>query len=191
MAALERDLPAGQRRVFTVFSYSKSFAMTGYRLGYVAAPDAARAATLQVVEEASILSSPTPVQYAGLAALDAMDDVAVNRELVRSAKNSLAPLVELGLLDRLPAGGWFALLDVAGLDVGAEEFAEELLERDAIAVAPARGFALRPELDIDGAVRSVDAAPSTMTQLRVAFCGPPVSVHRAAQKIAAYARTLR
>ncbi len=191
MAELEGDLPAEQRRVFTVFSYSKSFAMTGYRLGYVAVPDAARGATLQVVEEASILSSPTPVQYAGLAALDAMDDVAINRELVRTARNSLAPLVSAGLLDRLPEGGWFALLDVGALGVGAEEFAAGLLDSEAIAVAPARGFALRPEVDATGTVRSVDADPATARQLRVAFCGLPASVERAARRIAECASALR
>jgi len=191
IAELERELPPVRRRVFTVFSYSKSFAMTGYRLGYVAAPDAARGATLQVVEEASILSSPTPVQYAGLAALDAMDAVAVNRELVRTARNSLAPLVDAGLLGHLPAGGWFALLDLTGLGLGAEKFAAELLEREAIAVAPARGFALRPEIGAQGGVRAVNADPATATQLRIAFCGHPVSVARAAAGIAGFASSLR
>jgi aspartate aminotransferase len=190
MAALERDLPVGERRVFTVFSYSKSFAMTGYRLGYVAAPNPARAATLQVVQEASILSSPTPVQYAGLAALDSMPAVAAHHESVRSARDGLSPLADFGLLAWYPEGGWFALLDIGGLGVDAESFAAALLERDAVAVAPARGFALRPEWGPDGAVTSVGADPVTSRYLRIAFCGEPHAVRDAAWRIADFARSL-
>ncbi|HEX9336136.1 MAG TPA: pyridoxal phosphate-dependent aminotransferase, partial [Pseudonocardiaceae bacterium] len=133
LAALERDLPPAERRVFTVFSYSKSFAMTGYRLGYVAAPNRAYAATLQVVQEASILSSPTPMQHAGLAALEqGMPAVAQHHDLVRSAWNGLSPLADLGLLSCYPEGGWFALLDIGGLGMDADTFAAALLEREAV-----------------------------------------------------------
>src|SRR2546423_1788949 len=46
MAALEADLPPAQRRVFTTYSFSKSYAMTGCRLGYVVAPNEATASAL-------------------------------------------------------------------------------------------------------------------------------------------------
>lgn len=190
MALLERDVPPAERRVFTVYSYSKSFAMTGYRLGYVATPNACFARTLQVVQEASILSSPTPVQYAGLAALDATEELAGNRDRVRSARDSLAPLADLGLLPRTPAGGWFALVDVGRLGVTADEFASALLERDAVSVAPARGFALRPVTTADGTVTRVDADPATEHLLRLAFCGDPAAVRDAAARIASFAATL-
>ncbi|MBO4206023.1 pyridoxal phosphate-dependent aminotransferase [Micromonospora echinofusca] len=189
MAALERDVPPAERRVFSVYSYSKSFAMTGYRLGYVATPNAAHAATLQVVQEASILSSPTPVQYAGLAALDAMSEVADNRERLRSARDALAPLAELGLIPRVPAGGWFALVDIDGLGTTADAFAAALLERDAVAVAPARGFALRPVITA-GRVARVDADPASEHLVRIAFCGEPTQVSEAARRIAAFAAEL-
>lgn len=190
MATLERDVPPAERRVFTVYSYSKSFAMTGYRLGYVATPNAHFAHTLQVVQEASILSSPTPVQWAGLAALDAMSELPGNRERVRSARDALAPLGDLGLMPGVPAGGWFALVDVGPLGVTADEFASALLERDAVSVAPARGFALRPIQHPNGTVARVDADPATEHLLRVAFCGDPSEVRGAAGKIAAFAATL-
>jgi aspartate aminotransferase len=191
MAALERDVPPAERRVFTVFSYSKSFAMTGYRLGYVAAPNRAHAATLQVVQEASILSSPTPMQYAGLAALDhAMPEVAAHHDLVRSARDSLRPLADLGLLAWYPEGGWFALLDIGRLGTDADTFAATLLEREAVAVAPARGFALRPRWDEAGLVTAMDADPATDHLLRIAFCGEPTGVRDAVARIAAVARTL-
>jgi aspartate aminotransferase len=191
MASLERDLRPDQRRVSTVFSFSKSFAMTGYRLGYVVAPDTARGATLQVVQEASILSSPTPVQYAGLAALDAHQELADNRESVRSARDSLRPLADDGLLAHFSEGGWFALLDAARLGVSADRFAAELLERDAIAVAPAEGFALRPTLTADGRTDSMGVDPLAKQYVRLAYCGTPETVSAAATKIVAFADSLR
>lgn len=191
MAALERDVPPADRRVFTVYSYSKSFAMTGCRLGYVATPNSAYAATLQVVEEASILSSPTPMQYAGLAALEqAMPEVAAHRELVRSARDGLAPLAELGLVAWYPEGGWFALLDIGATGLTADAFAAALLEREAVAVAPARGFALRPECDERGLVTAMGADPVTDHYLRIAFCGEPAQVRDAVRRMADFARSV-
>lgn len=187
MAVLEGDVPPEERRVFTVYSYSKSFAMTGYRLGYIATPNVRHARTLQVVQEASILSSPTPVQYAGLAALDATGELPGNLARVRSARDSLAPLAELGLLPRVPAGGWFALVDVGPLGMTADAFASRLLEQHAVSVAPARGFALRPVTAADGTVARVGADPATEHLLRIAFCGEPAAVRDAAGKIASFA----
>lgn len=183
VAALEAGLAPAARRVSTAYSFSKSYAMTGYRLGYIALPDAERAATFRVVQEAAILSSPTPVQYAGLAAL-ATGSAMANRDLVASARESLAPLVEAGLLDRLPAGGWFAMLDLAGAGGGdAERFAATLLEEEAVALAPARGFAMRP-----GPGGGLEADPAAFSRLRLAFCGDPAVVGAAATAIAEFAR---
>jgi len=188
MAALERDVPPDERRVFTVYSYSKNFAMTGYRLGYVGTPNRARADTLQVVQEASILSSPTPVQYAGLAALEhGMPEVRKHHDLVRSAWDGLAPLADAGLLAWYPEGGWFALLNIDRLGMDADAFAAMLLEREAVAVAPARGFALRPAWDGDGRITGMGADPVTEHHLRIAFCGEPDGVRDAVRRIAAFA----
>lgn len=181
-AALEAGLPPGERAVSSVYSFSKSYAMTGYRLGYVALPDADRAATFRVVQEASILSSPTPVQHAGLAALGS-GSVAAARELIGANRAALAPLVDAGLLDRLPAGGWFAVVDLAAIGGGsAERFAADLLEEEAVALAPAHGFALRP-----GPEGALVSDPAAASRLRLAFCGDPAVVASAATRVAAFA----
>ncbi len=186
VAELEADLPPGDRRVSTVYSFSKSYAMTGYRLGYIALPDDERATTFRVVQEAAILSSPTPVQYAGLAAL-ATDAAQANRARVASSRQALAPLVDAGLLNRLPAGGWFAMLDLAGVGGGdAERFAAALLEEEAVALAPARGFALHPGPD-----GGLEADPGTASRLRLAFCGDPAVVGAAATRVAEFAKRWR
>lgn len=104
VASLERDLPPTERIVHSVFSFSKSFAMTGYRLGYVALADDRAADVMKVVQEANIIGTSTPVQYAGIAALNSRaESTAVNRKKVQHSRDViLSPLVEAGLLRELP-----------------------------------------------------------------------------------------
>ncbi|MFJ3232893.1 pyridoxal phosphate-dependent aminotransferase [Streptomyces sp. NPDC086787] len=174
LSALEKDLPADQRRVFSTYSFSKSYGMTGCRLGYVVAPNKATADAFRIVQEASIIAPATPVQYAGLAALQAHEDVARNRAMIRAARDETLPmLVDVGLLDRLPAGGWYALLDVRRTGLEASRFADELLAATDVAVAPAKGFALLPVVDDAGRVVEVRSNPISRHLVRVAFCGDP------------------
>lgn len=163
LASLERDLAPDERRVFSAFSFSKSYGMTGYRLGYVVTPNRRRAAALRTVQEASIVSPPTPVQYAGIAALDTPDAVRHNADAVRRARSLLAPLVP-----ELPAGGWYALLDV---HMDADVFARKLLETGGVSVAPARGFALRPSVSPAGEIGAVSSDATACSLVRLAFCG--------------------
>ncbi|MFE5328107.1 pyridoxal phosphate-dependent aminotransferase [Embleya sp. NPDC056575] len=172
MAALERDVPERERLVHSAFSFSKSYAMTGYRLGYIAVPNERAASALRVVQEASIVAPPTPVQYAGLAALGAPGAAARNRETVRANRDLALPdLVAAGLLGRVPPGGWYALLDLASVGLDADVFAAELLAEHGTAVAPGRGFALRPILDAQCRVTGLGQSPRSHGLLRIAFCG--------------------
>ncbi|MET7297348.1 pyridoxal phosphate-dependent aminotransferase [Embleya sp. NPDC005575] len=172
MASLERDVPERERLVHSAFSFSKSYAMTGYRLGYIAVPDARAASALRVVQEASIVAPPTPVQYAALAALGVPQAALRNREAVRANRDrSLPSLVAAGLLGRVPPGGWYALLDLASVGLDADVFAAELLAEHGTAVAPGRGFALRPTVDAQCRVTAIEPSPRSHGLLRIAFCG--------------------
>ncbi|MYS81168.1 pyridoxal phosphate-dependent aminotransferase [Embleya scabrispora] len=172
MASLERDVPERERLVHSAFSFSKSYAMTGYRLGYIAVPDARAASALRVVQEASIVAPPTPVQYAALAALGVPQAALRNRESVRANRDrSLPSLVAAGLLGRVPPGGWYALLDLASVGLDADVFAAGLLAEHGTAVAPGRGFALRPTVDARCRVTGIEASPRSHGLLRIAFCG--------------------
>ncbi|MER5766609.1 pyridoxal phosphate-dependent aminotransferase [Streptomyces sp. NPDC001985] len=173
-ASLEAGLAEPERRVFSTFSFSKSYAMTGYRLGYVVTPNATTARALRTTQEANIVSPATPVQYAGLAALAARTATEENRRAVAHAVDTaLPPLIEAGLLTRPPAGGWYAVLDVERTGLEAEVLAAKLLHECDVAVAPARGFALRPVMARDSTVTGVDELPSARHLLRLALCGPP------------------
>lgn len=175
VASLERDIPADERIVHSVFSFSKSFAMTGYRLGYVALANDRAADVMKVVQEANIIGTSTPVQYAGIAALTSRSEAAANnRKLVQRNRDvALPPLIEAGLLNELPAGGWYAMLDVARTGLDAETFALRLLERTGVAVVAGNGFAMRPQLDDRGHIRTHDYAPWAQHLIRIAFCVDP------------------
>lgn len=175
VASLERDVPVAERIVHSVFTFSKSFAMTGYRLGYVALANDRAAEVMKVVQEANIIGTSTPVQYAGIAALDTRADAAAtNLKLVQSNRDlTLPPLIQAGLLSELPAGGWYAMLDVSQTGLDAETFAMRLLDRTGVAVVAGNGFAMRPDVDDQGLIRSHDYAPWARHLIRVAFCVDP------------------
>lgn len=142
-AALEADRRPAARRVFSTFSFSKSHAMTGCRVGYVVAPDNARADVLRRVQESCIIAPPTPAQRGALAGLAADREVGANAAHVCDNLATVAgPLRAAGMLNNVPAGGWYALLDVTESGLDAAEFAERLLEDAGVSVAPAAAFAL-------------------------------------------------
>lgn len=192
LGSLERDVPERDRRVHTTFSFSKSYAMTGYRLGYVVTPNQAAAAALRVVQEASIVGPSTPVQYAGIAALEDPTTGHVNGELVRANRDRTLPALRAeGLLACLPAGGWYAMLDVRRTGLRATEFAARLLATRHVSVAPGGGFALRPELDPAGRVRSVAASADADRLVRLAFCGDPDQLDIGVRGLVDFAASLR
>ncbi|MCK2216167.1 pyridoxal phosphate-dependent aminotransferase [Actinomadura sp. ATCC 31491] len=173
-ASLERGLPEAERIVHSTFSFSKSMAMTGYRLGYVVTADERTASTLRVVQEASIIGPSTPVQHAGIAAMRCLPAADAHGELVRRNRDAVLPgLVAAGLLPGLPSGGWYAMLDIARSGLDAETFAARLLRERRVAVVPGTGFALQPGLDGAGAVRSIEPAPWSHRLVRIAFCVAP------------------
>ncbi|MER7080134.1 aspartate aminotransferase [Saccharopolyspora kobensis] len=185
VASLERDVPVDERIVHSVFTFSKSFAMTGYRLGYVALANDRAADVMKVVQEANIIGTSTPVQHAGIAALSSRADAAAtNRKLVQRNRDAVLPqLVQAGLLNELPAGGWYAMLDVARTGLDSEEFALRLLESKGVAVVAGNGFAMRPDVDERGHIRSHDFAPWARHLIRIAFCVDPAELETGVQRL--------
>jgi len=140
-AALDRD-----GRVATVFSFSKTYAMTGWRLGYVAAPPAV-ADILTTVQEPLISCLNTPTQYAALAALDSPPQML--REIVatyRQRRDTVAgQLAALGMEAFRPAGTFYTWVDVSGGGASSRDFALRLLAEEGVAVAPGTAFGARGE----------------------------------------------
>jgi len=184
IASLEEGLPENERRVFSVFTFSKSYAMTGYRLGYVVAPNAEAARALQVTQEASIIAPSTPVQFAALAALGSYETVRSAAQSLRAVRDSALPaLLDEGLLVALPQGGWYVLLDLSSYDITAERFAEPLLRESGVAVSPASRFSVRARTTDQKGALTLSANPRFRSFIRVAFCGPANEVAEGFKRI--------
>jgi aspartate/methionine/tyrosine aminotransferase len=135
-AALDRD-----GRVVSVFSFSKTYAMTGWRLGYTAAPPEV-AEVLVKSQEPLVSCINTPTQYAGLAALASPPEVvpAMVAAYRQRRDTVVGQLTELGMSVFRPAGAFYAWVDVTEAGLGAREFALRLLAEERVAVAPGTAF---------------------------------------------------
>ena len=150
----------GQERVVSVFSFSKSYAMTGWRVGYVVArPDVARA--LVKAQEPVVSSASTISQKAAEAALLGPGDQVVEmRDAYRRRRDvALARLDAEGIGYARPGGAFYVMVDVSGAGEPSEDFALRLLRERRVAVVPGSAFGANGE----GMVRvSLAAARETI-----------------------------
>jgi aspartate/methionine/tyrosine aminotransferase len=125
----------------SIFSLSKSYAMTGWRLGYAVAPASVAGAMIRV-QEALASCVSTVGQLAGVAALLAPQD-SVER-MRRSYAATLAAAVDvcerLGLRYLRPGGAFYLWLQVPDTVADVQAFAFDLVERHGVAVAPGTAF---------------------------------------------------
>jgi aspartate aminotransferase len=129
-------------RVFSVFSLSKTYAMTGIRTGYLVTPPGF-ADILRTVQEASISCANMPAQHAAIAAITGdQAPVAEAREHYRAnLAAATAMLDERGIRYLTPAGAFYLWIDVgyaSGGDVDA--WAERFLLTEGVAIAPGSAF---------------------------------------------------
>jgi aspartate aminotransferase len=134
-------------RVLSCFSFSKTYAMTGMRVGYLVAPEQV-AGTAAKMQEPLIACVNAPAQYAALAALEGPHDfVETMRGAYHARRNAAAALLdEAGVGYLLPRGAFYMWIDVrdrAGGDV--RGWALRLLREQAVAVAPGTTFGARGE----------------------------------------------
>lgn len=139
-ASLARDW----ERVVLVSGFSKAYAMTGWRLGYVVGPEELISAALKVHQYVTTCA-PTFLQ-AGLAAvlLDAKVEQEVER-MVREFDRRRRYLVDglnsiPGISCRLPEGAFYAFANIKRLGVTSEEFSRFALDRYGVAVVPGSAF---------------------------------------------------
>jgi aspartate aminotransferase len=124
-------------RTITSFTLSKSFAMTGWRIGYAVCCEP----WMSGLSKATLYSSngvSTPTQWAALAAFTtASDFLETSRVAYRERRDLLlAGLNELGLTCALPAGAFYAFPDVTSVSRDSREAAELLLSRAQVATVP-------------------------------------------------------
>ncbi len=124
-------------RTITSFTFSKSYAMTGWRIGYAVATEP----WMTGLAKSTLYSSngvSTPTQWAALAAFTTPSDfLATSRVAYRERRDLLlAGLNEIGLACALPAGAFYAFPDVSSISKDSREAAEILLSRAQVATVP-------------------------------------------------------
>lgn len=135
------SLPGMAERTVVVNGFSKTYAMTGWRLGYACGP----APILQVmtkIHQSAIMSAPTTSQYAAITALrdcdleiDRMrDEYNMRRRLVVRSFN------EMGLHCFEPRGAFYAFPCIQSTGMTSEEFCTRLLEKKHVAIIPGGAF---------------------------------------------------
>jgi aminotransferase len=134
-------LPNMRERTIVLSGFSKSHAMTGWRVGYAAGP-AALIEAMGKIHQYSIMSAPTVAQYAALRGL-ADGDSSVLRmrdEYNRRRKMLYEGLNQIGLPCFEPKGAFYTFpnIEVTGLDE--YTFCEKLLEEEQVAVIPGTAF---------------------------------------------------
>ena len=128
-----------------ISGFSKAFAMTGWRIGYMCAPTEIINGALKIHQYAT-MCAPIFSQYASLEALEQgkLDDFAVveemRQEYDRRRKYLYNSFNEMGLKCFEPTGSFYVFPSVESLGMTGEEFATKLLEKANVAVVPGGAF---------------------------------------------------
>jgi aminotransferase len=137
-----QSLEAGKDRTLTLNAFSKAYAMTGWRLGWITGPPDLMAKVKTI--KASV-SGPANVvaQHAGIEALtgpsDALEDM--KARYVRRRKVVLDAFDSMGLKYGMPQGGQFIFGDVSHLGIDSVELAARILEEEHVLIYPGGAFA--------------------------------------------------
>ncbi len=130
-----------QERTLLVNGFSKAYAMTGWRMGYVAGPEPLITQMLKIHQYA-IMCSPTVSQYAAIEALQSCDNEVkkmvseynIRRRWLVNALN------EIGLECFEPEGAFYVFPSIKSTGLSSEEFCERLLYEHKVAVVPGNAF---------------------------------------------------
>ena len=135
------SFPEYHDRVILLNGFSKSWAMTGYRLGYACGPNDIIDAMMKI-HQYGIMSAPTLSQAAGVEAMDHGDkDVDRMRREYKKRRDYLVPaLNDLGLKTVMPKGAFYIFSDIRSTGLSDEDFAMKLLREFGVAVVPGSAF---------------------------------------------------
>ena len=135
------SIPGMRERTIVINGFSKSYAMTGWRLGYAAAPKEIMKQMLKI-HQFVIMCAPTTSQYAAIEALrNGDEDVRRMRESYDERRRFLVnALNEMGLPCFEPKGAFYVFPNISAYGMTSEEFARRLLEQERVAVVPGTAF---------------------------------------------------
>ncbi|MDB5083026.1 MAG: aminotransferase class [Chloroflexi bacterium] len=135
------SLPGMRDRTITLGGFSKAYAMTGWRVGYLCANQDISAACTRI-HQYLIMSAPTAGQIASIEALKNSEESvkAMVAEYNRRRKYLVSAFNELGLNCFEPKGAFYAFPSIKSVGMHEEEFCEKLLVEEHVAVVPGSAF---------------------------------------------------
>lgn len=135
------SIPGMRERTIVINGFSKSHAMTGWRLGYACGPEVIIKQMLKI-HQFAIMCAPTTSQYAAVEALrNGDEDVAMMREEYNGRRRYvLERFKEMGLSCFEPFGAFYAFPCIKDLGMSSDEFATKLLQTKKVAVVPGTAF---------------------------------------------------
>ena len=159
------------RGAIVVNSFSKYYAMTGWRLGWAIAPESL-ARPMERLQQSLAICAPTLLQRAALAAFDAREDLeSIKQGYARSRSLLIGQLPRIGLPRFAPPDGAFYIYaDVSHLTTDSTRFCSDMLEEIGVAVTPGVDF---------------DRARGSST-LRISYAGSPEDVALGVERLGAW-----
>lgn len=135
------SLDGMHERVILASGFSKAYAMTGWRMGYLCAP-APLCRQILKIHQYAIMCAPTTSQYAAVEAMVNGDaDVKMMRdEYNRRRRFLVSGLNEMGIQCFEPEGAFYAYPNISGFGMTSEEFCERLLDEHGVAIVPGTAF---------------------------------------------------
>ena len=135
------SLPGMAERTIVVNGFSKSYAMTGWRLGYAAGP-APLVKVMTKIHQSCIISAPTTSQYAAITALRQCDDQIemMRDEYNRRRRYVVKALNDMGLTCFEPRGAFYVFPSIQISGLTSSEFCEQLLREKEVAIIPGSAF---------------------------------------------------
>lgn len=133
--------PGMRERTITINGFSKAYAMTGWRVGYLAAPRPFVRAITEVKHTISI-ATPTSMQLGALAALEGAEEPirAMRDEYDRRRRFLMAALDEMGIRYGYPGGAMYVYANISSVGMDSEEFCYELLRQAQVMIFPGTLF---------------------------------------------------
>ena len=135
------SLPGMRERTIVVNGFSKAYAMTGWRMGYVVAPREI-VGQMHKIHQYAIMCAPTTSQHASIEALKNGDsDIAMmTEEYDRRRRFIVDGLRKIGFSCFEPEGAFYVYPNISGFGLTSEEFCERLLYEEKVAIVPGTAF---------------------------------------------------
>ena len=128
-------------RTVTINGFSKTFSMTGWRLGYACGPKEI-IKNVTKIHQYAIMCAPTTAQYAAIEALKNGDEAVENmkQEYDRRRKLMVSSFNEIGMTCREPKGAFYTFPSIKVSGMSSDEFCEKLLMEEKVALVPGTAF---------------------------------------------------